>query len=187
MLAGTTGEPCRVCPIQIFLLQKCHQFLVYLVCMGPDQAMGTAFNNHDPCAMYRLCHTVCCGSNREDPVIIAMNNQSGHIEMSQVLPEVSQPGSHAVERAPGRGANPDIPAVPDDLIADSLPLQEVDIIEVCKERREEAGRSATIACLIPSEVLPSTPSGLSGCLQEKGVIEAMNTALLTRVDPYLPI
>ena len=50
-----------------------------------------------------------------------------------------------------------------------------------------AGRSARIAALMPSNTLASTPSGLSGALTRYGPSVPMSTALRTRAVPYFPM
>ena len=77
------------------------------------------------------------GSDGQNPVRIAVNDQCGHVDATQIVAEVLMPCRHAGEAGRGRGAGSDVPAGLHRLFADALTEQEVCIVEILEEIGEE--------------------------------------------------
>src|SRR5438128_10240381 len=71
------------------------------------------------------------------PVRIAVNDQRGHVDPSNVLAEVFMPGWHACKTGRGRGSGCHVPARLHSLFAHLLAPQQVRVIEILEKLSEE--------------------------------------------------
>ncbi len=107
--------------------------LIHLGSVRPQQAVGGAGDDLQLGAVDQARQRDRGGVDGQGAVGVAVDDQGGDVDSGQVLAEVGQPGLDAVERALGGGADGDVPAGVDGLLADPFAAEDVVVVEVGEE------------------------------------------------------
>ena len=94
------------------------------------------------------------------------DNQRWNIDDREVVAKVFIPGRHAGKASRGRAPAAMFQLGLDRLLANPLTQENICVVEVLENSVKNAYRSAATAFWIPSNTLPSTPSGIVGGLQK---------------------
>src|SRR5450755_2006303 len=113
------------------------QFRVHFIRMGPGYAVRSILHNHQARPLDQFGNAYPGGSDRQNPIRIALHDQGGDVDAGQILAEVLIPRGYASEAGRGRGPSCDVPAGLNGLFADKLAQQEVRVVEVLEKLREE--------------------------------------------------
>ena len=105
--------------------KKLQQSTVHLLWVCPSYAVRPVLYHQQAGSLDQLGGSKSRGSDRQNPVRIAVNDQRGHVDATQIVAEVLMPCRHAGEAGRGRGAGSDVPAGLHRLFADALTEQEV--------------------------------------------------------------
>src|SRR5659263_266846 len=116
---------------------KLQQSPVDLLCVCPSYAVRPTLYHQQAGSLDQLGGPESRGSDGQNPVRIAVNDQRGHVDATQVVAEVLMPCWYAGEAGRGRGAGCDVPAGLHRLFADALAEQEVGVVEILEEIGEE--------------------------------------------------
>src|SRR5659263_566481 len=98
--------------LESFLLfpKKLQQSTVNLLCVCPGYAVRPILYHQQAGSLDQLGGPESRCSDGQNPVRIAVNDQRGHVDATQVVTEVLMPCRHAGEAGRGRGADGDVPA-----------------------------------------------------------------------------
>src|SRR5207253_10697690 len=90
--------------------QEVRQFGVYFVCMCPGYAVRPILHHEQTGSLDQLGGSMSGGSDRHNPVCIAVNDQSGYVDALEVFAKILMPGGHTSQTRGGRGAGGSVPA-----------------------------------------------------------------------------
>src|SRR5579859_4107379 len=105
--------------------------------MRPSEAMPPALYDVQASAIDHFGSARTGGSERNDMVVVAMDNEGWHINAFQILAEVLVPGCDTRHARGGGGGGRHVPVSRDCLFADTLTQQQVGVVEVLEEAGEE--------------------------------------------------
>src|SRR6266478_4915295 len=128
---------CWGCRLPDSFPKEVDQFAVHFFRVGPGYAVRPILHDQQAGSLYQFGGPKSRGTDRQDPVRIAVNDQSGHVDAGQILAKVLMPGRHASDTGRRRGAGCDVPASLDRLLADALPQEEIGVVEILKKFGEE--------------------------------------------------
>src|SRR6266852_5697911 len=117
--------------------QEAQQLRVDFLCMRPSDAMRPALYDVQASARDHFGGAGAGGSERNDVVVVAMDDERWHINPFQVLAEVFVPGCDTRHARAGGGGGRHVPVSRDCLFADTLTQQQVGVVEILEEAGEE--------------------------------------------------
>src|SRR5260370_312869 len=118
--------------------EKVQQCAVDFLCVRPGQSVRAAFHDHQFASFHQFSRALSRSGEREYPVRIAMDYQGWHVNVFEIVSEVGEPRRDAIQCALGRGARADVPTELNDLIADELPAQDVQVETSARAPRPRA-------------------------------------------------
>ena len=110
---------------------------VDFLCMRPSDAMRPALYDVQASARDHFGGAGAGGSERNDVVVVAMDDEDWHINPFQVLAEVFVPRCDTRQARGGGGGGRHVPVSLDCLFADTLTQQQVGVVEILEEAGEE--------------------------------------------------
>src|SRR5712664_3609599 len=113
--------------------QEAQQLRVDFLCMRPSDAMRPALYDVQASARAHFGGAGVGGSERNDVVVVAMDDQDWHINLFQVLTEVFVPCCDTCQARGGGGGGCHVPVSLDCLFADTLTQQQVGVVEILEE------------------------------------------------------
>src|SRR5437899_916990 len=119
------------------LAQEAQQLRVDFLCMRPSDAMRPPVYDVQASTRDHFGGAGAGGSERNDVVVVAMDDQDWHINPFQVLTEVFVPRCDTRQARGGGGGGRHVPVSLDCLFADTLTQQQVGVVEVLEEAGEE--------------------------------------------------
>ena len=122
--------------------QEAHQLRVDFLCMRPGDAVRPAFHDVQASALDHFGGAGAGRSDRNNAVLVAVDDKRWHINTFQVLAEVLVPSRNTCQVGDRRCASSNVPTGFHDLLADPLAQELIGVVEVLVELREEgvAGR-----------------------------------------------
>src|SRR3954454_1058650 len=105
--------------------------------MRPGQAVRAALDHYRPAPSDQRTRTRATGGEWHDPVGVTVHDQRRYVDARQVGTEVGQPGGDAVRCALRGSAGRNVPTEPNDLVADAVTAQEVDVVEIGEKGGQE--------------------------------------------------
>src|SRR5205807_8870190 len=123
--------------------QEAQQLRVDFLCMRPSDAMRPALYDVQASARDHFGGAGAGGSERNDVVVVAMDDEDWHINPFQVLAEVFVPRCDTRQARGGGGGGRHVPVSLDCLFADTLTQQQVGVVEILEEAGEER---VTVGC-----------------------------------------
>ena len=126
------------------------------------------------------------GSDGQNSVRIAVNDQCRYVNASQVLPEVLMPGWHASETGRGRSSGCHVPARPNGFFADALAQEKVRVVEILEKVGEERVTICDDGFLDPLEYTTVHALGVVGRLQQERWNRRDEYRLADTLRPVLP-
>ena len=102
---------------------------------------------------------------RQDPVCVALDDQDRDVDLRQVGAEVGLPGRDALVGGDGRHRDGHVEAGAVRLVADPVPAELVDVVEVVEEALQPGGGVRRGLLPEPVEQVRRHPVGVVGCLR----------------------
>src|SRR6266852_7638534 len=117
--------------------QEAQQLRVHFLCMRPSDAMRSALYDVQASALDHFGCAGAGGSEGNDMVVVAMDDEGWHINAFQVIAEVFVPGCDTRHARGGGSSGRHVPVSLDCLFADTLTQQLVGVVEILEEAGEE--------------------------------------------------
>src|SRR5260221_2986663 len=105
--------------------------------MRPSDAMRPALYDVQASALDHFGGAGAGGSERNDMVVVAMDDEGWHINAFQILAEVFVPGCDTRHARSGGGGGRNVPVSRDCLFANTLTQQQVGVVQIPEEAGEE--------------------------------------------------
>ena len=109
--------------------------------MRPSDAVRPALHDVQASALDHFGGAGAGGSERNNAVFVAVDDERWHINTFQVLAEVLVPGCDARQAGGGGGTGRQVPVSLDGLFAHTLTQQQVGVVEILEEAGEERCRA----------------------------------------------